>query len=492
MFVKFSTWADGKLFFRYVIPSMISMLTAGVYTLVDGLFVGWGAGYTGLAAINVAFPLSLLIVACGEMIGTGGAVNIALARGRGSRRAADRFFGNSLALVVPATLLTLLLIPVLDPVLIVFGAAPELLPAAREYGLITLGGGFFLMAAVALVAAMRNDRAPGSAMLVMVAGLAANIVLDWLFVIVLAGGVAGSAWATVLSQALCFALAAGYYLGGYSNFRFRRENFRIRIPVVRQIAAAGLPSFGVQLSAAAVILLHNRQALFYGGVAAVAAYSIISYIETVILMLQQGVGLGIQPVVGYLHGAEETGRRNRMMGMGVASAVAIGIAGLLLSAGGRRLIPELFNATGEVAVLAAQGLLVSALVYPFLGFQKVSEACFLSMDRAGKASLLVYLDCCVVLPLALLVLPLGFGLDGIWAAMPAAALVMSGVALALWTLGDRKAAEPEAVFRSEHRGFFPAFAGGRELALVPVRMMCYERAGRRYRWPKEEDIRPEG
>ena len=117
MFAKFSTQTDGKLFFRYVIPSMISMLTAGVYTLVDGLFVGWGAGSTGLAAINVAFPLSLLIVAFGEMIGTGGAVNIALARGRGARRAADLLFGNSLMLVVPATLLTLLLIPVLDPVL---------------------------------------------------------------------------------------------------------------------------------------------------------------------------------------------------------------------------------------------------------------------------------------------------------------------------------------------------------------------------------------
>lgn len=492
MFAKFSTLTDGKLFFRYVIPSMISMLTAGVYTLVDGLFVGWGTGNNGLAAINVAFPLSLLIVACGELIGTGGAVNIALARGRGERRAADLLFGNSLMLVIPAAALTLLLIPVLDPVLRAIGAAPELLPAAREYGVITLGGGFFLMATVALVAAMRNDRAPRLAMLVMVVGLVANILLDWLFVIVLAGGVAGSAWATVLAQALCFALAAGYYLGGYSNFHFHRRNFRLRMPVVRRIAAAGLPSFGVQLSAAAVILLHNRQALFYGGVAAVAAYSIISYVEAVILMLQQGVGLGIQPVVGFLHGAEETDRRNRMMRFGIASALGIGVAGLLLSAGGRRLIPELFNATGDVAVLAGRGLLISALVYPFLGFQKVSEACFQSMDRAGKASLLVSLDFCAVLPLSLLLLPLWFGVDGIWAAMPVSKLVMVGVALVLWSRGDREAPETEPVFAAGNRGCFPAFPGAYEFAVEPIRMMCYEKAGRGYRWPKAEDIRPEG
>lgn len=139
---------------------MISMLTAGVYTLVDGFFVGWGAGNDGLAAINVAFPLSLLIVACGEMIGTGGAINIALARGRGARRTADLFLGNSLALLVPAAVLLAGLIPFLNPILSAVGAAPALLPAAREYAVITLGGGIFMMAAVCLVAAMRNDGAP--------------------------------------------------------------------------------------------------------------------------------------------------------------------------------------------------------------------------------------------------------------------------------------------------------------------------------------------
>ena len=289
MFANDPTVTDGKLFFRYVIPSMISMLTAGVYTLVDGFFVGWGAGNDGLAAINVAFPLSLLIVACGEMIGTGGAINIALARGRGARRTADLFLGNSLALLVPAAVLLAGLIPFLNPILSAVGAAPALLPAAREYAVITLGGGIFMMAAVCLVAAMRNDGAPKPAMAIMVAGLAANIVLDWLFVLVLHGGVAGSAWATVLSQAICFALAAGYFAAGRSHFRFSRRCFRLKRRIVRRIIPAGLPSFGVQISVAAVILLHNRQALLYGGVAAVAAYAIISYVEAMILMLQQGI-----------------------------------------------------------------------------------------------------------------------------------------------------------------------------------------------------------
>ena len=455
MFANDSTVTDGKLFFRYVIPSMISMLTAGVYTLVDGFFVGWGAGNDGLAAINVAFPLSLLIVACGEMFGTGGAINIALARGRGARRTADLFLGNSLALLVPAAVLLAGLIPFLNPILSAVGAAPALLPAAREYAVITLGGGIFMMAAVCLVAAMRNDGAPKPAMAIMVAGLAANIVLDWLFVLVLHGGVAGSAWATVLSQAICFALAAGYFAAGRSHFRFSRRCFRLKRRIVRRIIPAGLPSFGVQISVAAVILLHNRQALLYGGVAAVAAYAIISYVEAMILMLQQGIGLGIQPVVSFLHGAGDTERREKIARYGVISAVLIGAGGLLLSAGGYRLIPALFNASGDVVAVAGRGLIISAAVYPFLGLQKVSEAYFQAMDRPGMASLLVYLDCFLVLPLSLLLLPLWRGADGIWAAMPVSKLLMFGVVLLLWRRSAQEAAEEKPGFRleTEERAF---------------------------------------
>ena len=455
MFANDSTVTDGKLFFRYVITSMISMLTAGVYTLVDGFFVGWGAGNDGLAAINVAFPLSLLIVACGEMIGTGGAINIALARGRGARRTADLFLGNSLALLVPAAVLLAGLIPFLNPILSAVGAAPALLPAAREYAVITLGGGIFMMAAVCLVAAMRNDGAPKPAMAIMVAGLAANIVLDWLFVLVLHGGVAGSAWATVLSQAICFALAAGYFAAGRSHFRFSRRCFRLKRRIVRRIIPAGLPSFGVQISVAAVILLHNRQALLYGGVAAVAAYAIISYVEAMILMLQQGIGLGIQPVVSFLHGAGDTERREKIARYGVISAVLIGAGGLLLSAGGYRLIPALFNASGDVVAVAGRGLIISAAVYPFLGLQKVSEAYFQAMDRPGMASLLVYLDCFLVLPLSLLLLPLWRGADGIWAAMPVSKLLMFGVVLLLWRRSAQEAAEEKPGFRleTEERAF---------------------------------------
>ncbi len=436
MFHSDSKMTDGKLFFRYVIPSMISMLTAGVYTLVDGFFVGWGAGNAGLAAINVAFPLSLLIVAFGEMIGTGGAIVIALARGRGAHRVANLVFGNMLMLIIPAAaVLAAVLLPVLSPLLRSIGAAEELLPAAREYAEITLGGSIFMMATVALIAAMRNDGAPRRAMAILVVGLFANIVLDYWFVLVLHGGVAGSAWATILSQAVCCVLAAEYFIRGRSHFRFRRSYLWPEKTVLKKLALAGLPSFGVQLSVAAVILLHNRQSLIYGGVAAVASYAIISYVESTILMLQQGIGLGIQPVVSFLHGAGEELRRRRIGARALWFALGVGVVGTGLSAGGYRLIPELFHASGDVLAVAGRGLLISALVYPMLGIQKVAEAYFQAMDRPIAASLLIYLDCCALLPACLIVLPHFWGVDGIWAAMPVSKLLLLGVTFGCYLWG---------------------------------------------------------
>ncbi len=424
---------DLRLFSRYVIPSMLSMVTAGIYTLVDGLFVSWGAGSNGMAALNVAYPLALLLVAVGEMIGIGGAINIAVARGRNQRHTPEKILRAMILLIIPCSIaLPVLLLPNLSRLLPLVGATPELLPAAREYAAIVVGGGFFQLLTIALLEAMRNDNAPVRAMGILVCGLVANIVLDYFLVLHFRFGVAGSAWATVLAQACCCALALHYFLSGSNRLRLRWARIRMPRIIFRRIVVAGIPSFGIQLSIGAVILLHNRQALQYGGVAGVAAYAIISYVEAVIFLIIQGIALGIQPIVSYLHGAGEWVRRQRIARYGMTAVLCCGTLGALISMLGCQLLPLSFNAQGEVLRDAANGLLLSGLVYPFLGFQKLSESYFQSMERPGMASLLIYLDSGVILPAALFILPVYFGLNGVWLAMPTAKLVIAVLAMLLW------------------------------------------------------------
>ncbi len=438
---KLKFWVrDSKLLVRFAVPSMLSMLSAGVYTLVDGLFVGWGAGSTGMAALNVAYPMAFLLVAVGSMIGVGGAINISIARGRDYELVARQLFGTMLRLIIPAALLILgITIPFLDQILLAIGADQVLLPAAREYSLIILCGGIFQLTTTVLLETMRNDNAPARAMTVQIAGLLANIIFDFFFVILFKWGVAGSAWATVLSQAGCFVLAAGYFRNSASNLKIIDRNWCYRRSMLNRVLLSGIPSFGVQLSLGAVILMHNSQALRFGGVVGVAAYAVISYAGEIIILMIQGVSSGIQPVVSYLHGAGKFKRRLRIASYGMGAALIMGVIGMLITLGTSSEIPALFNAQDEVLVMAAIGLLFFAPSLPLIGFQKVSEAYFQAMERHGAASLLIYLDCCLVLPLALLVLPKYFGINGVWAALPASKLLMALIAWYLWKYSESRA-----------------------------------------------------
>ena len=419
---------------RYVLPSMFSMFIAGIYTIVDGLFVGWGTGSHGMAALNVAYPLALLLVAIGELIGIGGGICISHARGRRALRTAEALLNMILYLTVPiAVTLPMLLLPWLPSILKGIGTAPELLQDACSYGTILIVFGGFQIIGIAFLEAMRNSNAPQKAMLILIGGLLANVVLDYLFVIVWQQGVAGSAWATVLSQAFCMIAALTHFLRSGASIRLRRNGWKLfRKQLLGRIFAAGIPSFGIQLSIGIVIGLYNMQTLRYGGVDAVAAYAVVSYWETSIFLFIQGIALGVQPVVSYLHGAGKFHRQRRIALYGMWLAVLAGICGTAGSLAGTEYIGKVFNAHDSVLTFTVVALWIIAPTYPMAGVQKITEAYFQSTERAGEASLLIYLDSCVILPSCLFLLPLGFGLNGVWAALPISKLVVLLIAFYLW------------------------------------------------------------
>lgn len=174
---------DLKLFFQYVTPSMAGMLIAGIYSIVDTFFVGIALHEPGLAAVTLTWPITMLVFAFGDMIGTGAAIIIAQKRGAGDNSAADHAFSGMIGLELAAgILLPLAVIPCTKPLLTALGATPELLPGAFAYTAIFIGGGLFPMLTSGLLAAVRNDGHPMLAMLLVSTGLISNIILDFLLV----------------------------------------------------------------------------------------------------------------------------------------------------------------------------------------------------------------------------------------------------------------------------------------------------------------------
>lgn len=290
-----------KLFLTFVIPSISSQLLSGVYTIVDGYFVGRGVGEAGLTAVGLAFPFALFVVAAGTGIGVGGGALMTMSAGRGRKRLAERILGTMVFLMAAISLFTMVvLLPAGVYTLSLYDMTDaRVAEMAYHYAAIVLLCAPAPIFAMGMLGAVRNDGFPHKAMYVMISGFLANIVLDWLLVIAFPFGIIGAAIATVISQLLTAVIFCAHFLAGQSSLVLRRRLIRFNGKLCRKVLLMGLPPFGVQIAAAITMLMHNWQALAYGDDMGVAAYAVVGYIVPVGIMLQEGIAEGMQPIISY-------------------------------------------------------------------------------------------------------------------------------------------------------------------------------------------------
>lgn len=427
-----------KIFFRFVIPSIGSQLLSGVYTIVDGYFVGRGVGAAGLAAVGLAFPFTLFVTAVGAGIGVGGGALMSMSVGRGRKRLAERILGTMVFLMGIISVISMFGLTAAGMYILSFYDAAEahIMELARAYAVILLIGSPSQIVQMGMLGAVRNDGFPRKAMYFMILGFLMNIVLDWLWVIVFPFGVAGAAVATFIAQTVTAVLLSAHFLTGRSGVILRRRLIRlIRLnrKLSKRILGMGLPPFGVQIAAAVTMLMHNWQALAYGGGTGVAAYAVVGYIVPVGVMLQEGVAEGIQPIISYCHGAGLGARRGITARLGFAAVLVIGLLCSAIALCTHGLIPGFFSLSGEAAEMASRGILLSSVMFPFLGVAKLGASYFQSIGKLTQASLLTYGDPFVLLPLFLWTLPLLLGMDGVWLAMTGANIALSGLFMIMWT-----------------------------------------------------------
>lgn len=423
-----------KTFFLFVAPSVAAQLLSCVYTIVDGYYIGRGIGEAGIAAVGLAFPFTLFITALGTGIGVGGGALISIAVGRKRKCLAGRILGVMVFLAAAVSVFTAaVLTPLCGRLLSLYGVAdPAVAEMARLYLTILFLGSPAQVVSMAMLGAVRNDGFPRKAMYIMVAGFLLNIFLDWLLVIIYPFGIAGAALATALSQLLTACLLTSHFLTGRSNVVLRR-NFRVRGGrLSEKVLIMGLPPMGAQIAAAVSMLLHNWQALVYGGDTGVAAYSVVAYVIPVGVMLQEGVADGAQPILSYCHGACFYARRRITARLGFLAALVLGLACSALTLGANRIIPGFFSLSGETADLASRGILFSAAMFPFMGAAKFGASYFQSVGRLKQASFLTYGDPFALLPLFLFTLPPLLGMDGVWLAATFAHIALSAIFMVMW------------------------------------------------------------
>lgn len=397
-------------FFSYVLPSILAFALSGVYTIVDGFFVGQSLGDTGLTAITLGYPISALVGAIGTGLGLSGAIRFTILSAQGeAKRRQECFSDTTLLMLVVAGLLTAILFAFADPILYLLGARGHMLTLCTAYARVIALGAVFRLLATGFVPFIRNMGGATVAMMAMVLGFVTNIVLDYAFVWVLSWGMAGAAWATIIGQAVTMVVAVIFFLVKKSGFRL--PEMRELCSLWKNVLIVSISPFGLTFSSI-IMLFMNRFLLLYGDEQAVAVYGCIGYITTILYLLLQGVGDGSQLLISQYYGEDDrvsVQTTRRLAYLTAAAITAVCTIGVYLA---RAKVGALFGAPPEANAGVVRYLPFFLAPLLLLAFVRITTSYFYATEKNALSYLLVYAEPVCTL-LMLLLLPPALKLTGV-------------------------------------------------------------------------------
>ena len=428
----------GKLLLKFSIPAVIGMLVNGLYNIVDRIFVGRGVGSLALSGIAISFPITLAIMAFGMLIGIGATSVISIRLGQQKTEEAERIVGNAFILLLGISLtITLLGYLFMHPILVGLGASPDVLPYAKQYISVLLGGAVFQSIGFGMNNFIRAEGNPKIAMYTMILGAVLNTILNPIFIFGMHLGVAGSALATVISQFVTAVWVLYYFLGNRALLKLRLQNFKLEWILVKDILAIGISPFSMQIVGSFVIVFLNKSLASYGGDLPIAAMGIITSIAMLIFMPIFGIGQGAQPILGYNYGARQYDRVKQTLKLSVFAATSVMILGFLMVEFFPVPIMNLFSTDPELIRVGANGMRIYLMMLPLIGFQVTAVGYFQATGKPRKSLFLSLARQLIFLAPMIWILPKFLGLTGIWLAAPVSDLA-SAALTAVWLYNDLK------------------------------------------------------
>ena len=410
-----------ELFARFAIPQMIGLLFNSVYTIVDGVFIGNRLGREAMAAAAVAVPLIEILISVAIAVAAGAGVLIAARLGSGKGDEARRLFNTAAWMMGAAGLGVVLLGNLcLEPLALLLGAAPEVLPQAMAYLWYIVTFAPFQLFSFLLGGMARNDGRPKLAMTAMIAGAASNIVLDYVFMYPLNLGIRGAALATALGPIFSVLILLPHFLLRRGTLYF--QAVRPRLAEGRSILVCGAPSFLMEFSIGIVTFLYNVAVSRHGyGELGLAAYLIIGYLMLILLTLFLGMAEGLQPVFSRFMATGEEKRNLAMRRFSTKVFLGVGVISCLLIFLGSRWFFLLFAPEDpELTAFAASRSIPYFCGFFLTGFNILMISFFQATRQTGRAMVLSLLRSVILPPALLLLLPALLGREGVWVCQSAA------------------------------------------------------------------------
>lgn len=413
--IKLSDHFSYKRLIRFTIPSIVMLVFTSVYGVVDGLFVSNFVGKTPFAAVNLIMPVLMILGCIGFMFGTGGGALIAMKLGEGKADKANEIFSLIITVsAVSGVILAALGVAFIKPISVMLGADGKMLDNCILYGRIILAALPFYILQYEFQCLFATAGKPKLGLYVTIAAGVTNMILDALFVAVFSWGLAGAAIATSISQFVGGAIPLIYFAKKNTSL-LRLCRFKFDLGVLAKTCSNGVSEFMSNVSASIVGILYNMQLMKYAGENGIAAYGVIMYVNFIFQAIFIGYSVGSAPIVGYNYGSGNKKELKNILKKGlviiVTSAVLMFVLGQALSTPLSKLFvgydEELFNIT-------VYGFTIFSFSFLFSGFPILGSSFFTALNNGLISAVISFLRTMVFQIVAVLILPVFFGLNGVW------------------------------------------------------------------------------
>lgn len=409
-----------KLMLKFFIPAFIGVFVNALYNIVDRIFIGQGVGSMALSGISAIFPVMLIVMGFGMLIGIGAGVLVSINLGKHDQNKAEQVLGSSfLLMLLVSVVITIIGFSIKGPLLRSFGATAETIGYANDYLDIILAGTVFQVVGFSLNNIIRSEGNAHTAMLSMLISAGTNLVLDPIFIFGFGMGVKGAAYATVISMIVLTVWVILHFRSSKAVVRLKTENIVFDRIILLEIIAIGMAPFFMQIANSLVQGLLNTKLIAFGGDLAVGAMGIVNSMATMIVMAIVAINMASQPIISFNYGAKSYQRVKDTMRIAMIAATGIAVFAFVMVETLPGAIVKLFNSSDAGLLdLGKEGLRLGLMALPFVGFQVVAGNFFQSMGKAKIAVVLTLLRQVIILIPLIFLLPNYLGLKGIWLSMP--------------------------------------------------------------------------
>lgn len=409
-----------KSLLMFALPTAVMMVVVSLYTVVDGIFIARYVGSNALASINIVSPFYSAILAIGVMLGTGGSAIIAKRMGEGIiEKARKNFSMIVLTGFLAGVVISVVSLIFLDPLIYLLGSSDMLFGYCKDYLQILL---LFMPAFILQVMFQTlfvTAGKPKLGLTLIVGAGVLNVLFDYIFIAVMELGVAGAALGTSIGFMLPAVVGVGYFLTKRNNLHFTKPDGDWH--TLGKTCTNGSSEMVTNLANGIMVFLFNYQMMKYVGEDGVAAITTVLYAQFIFTAIYFGFSTGVAPILSYNYGSGNKERLRKVFKMSATVIVALSVIAFVLAVVLAPTITNIFLPEGSPAYeLAISGLYIYATGFLFCGVNIYASAFFTALSNGKVSAFISLMRTFVFISVAVLVLPIYMGLDGVWIAVPLA------------------------------------------------------------------------